>query len=240
MAGVAGGCSSLIELISGHADARPDALAATCGDKHLTYGQLESRSSKLAVLLRTRGVKRGDRVAVLTTRCVVLPILFCAVLKSGACYVPLDLDDLSSNRIAHVIQDVQPKIALATKPNLEIGCPVLCWDDANDSFEDALLQTDCEIFKGMVYETRPNDLAYIVYTSGTTSNPKGVMVPHCALLNYVQQGDPNAPFNMCVSESDKVLSIFSPAFDGSGPCLLCSDLYLTMTSMYRGDILNNL
>lgn len=240
MVGVAGEYSSVIELTSGHANARPDALVATYGNKHLTYGQLESQSSRLAVLLRTRGVQKGDRVAVLTTRCLEMPVLFCAVLRTGACYVPLDLDDLSNSRIAHVIQDVQPTIALTTKSGLEVDCPVLCWNEAHGIVNDVLLQTNSEIFESEVRVLRPDDLAYIVYTSGTTSSPKGVMIPHSALLNYVQQGDSNAPFNMRVSESDNVLSVFSPAFDGRHSGFLFSDLYLTMTSLYRCNIFNNL
>lgn len=60
---------------------------------------------------------------------------------------------------------------------------------------------------------QPSDLVFIIFTSGTTSTPKGVMIPHSAVLNYVQQGGENTPFNMNATPADIVILIFSPAFD---------------------------
>jgi gliotoxin/aspirochlorine biosynthesis peptide synthetase len=208
---------SLTGLISRHADARPDALAAVCRDRKLTYGQLQSQGSRLALALHARGIRRGDRVVVLSTRCLEMLVLSYAVLKVGACYIPLDLDSLGKSRIEHVVESLQPALAVTTGPFSKLACPVLSWTEADKAINGGFAQIENGLSGCEIEGLRPNDLAYIVFTSGTTSNPKGVMIPSSALLNYVQQGDPKSPFNMGVTFSDKVLLIFSPAFDGISP-----------------------
>ena len=209
---------SLIDLISRHARQRPDALAVVCGNSTLTNGELDSKTSRLAELLRNRGVSKGHRVLVLTGRCLELPVLLCAVLRTGACYVPLDQDSVSETRIAQVVKHVEPVIALVSDFAATLNCPVLSLQQVNRELNGtaSLFQTGKH---GPSFD-KPDleDLAYIIYTSGTTSLQKGVMVQHRALLNYVQQGNPETPFNMRVTSNDRVFSIFSPGFDGKIYC----------------------
>lgn len=206
--------ASLIGLIAEHCSSRPYAVAASYGDKRLTYGELECRSSLLARLLQSRGISRGDRVVVLTPRCLEMIICFCAILKACACYVPLDADSLSQNRITQIIQHVQPAIAVVIRAGFDVDCPTLLWLEVDSATSGDWQHANFQLQEFESQEPQPDDLAYIIYTSGTTSNPKGVMIPHRALLNYVQQGDPQTPFNMGVTPLDKVLLLFSPAFDG--------------------------
>ena len=201
---------SVTGLISVRAQQSPYSQAVVFEDKCLSYGELEAKSSRLADLLRAKGVRKGDRIVVLTNRCVELPILFCGVLKVGACYVPLDQDSLNVSRISHVVNHVEPILAIISTSKLVLECPALSLEEiqtviGNDN------DTSCNV---ELAEPEPDDLAYIIYTSGTTSYPKGVMVPHRALSNYVQQGSSEIPFNMWVTPEDRVCSIFSPGFDG--------------------------
>jgi gliotoxin/aspirochlorine biosynthesis peptide synthetase len=210
---------SLTGLIAGHASRQPHAVAASCWDKRLTYGELQLKSSQLARALQRRGIRRGDKVVVLTQRCLEMIVCFYAILKTGACYVPLDADNLSQSRIYQTVQHVRPVIAVVTKIGFELDCPTLSWVEMDSATEVDLPHAGFHSYESEPEELQPEDLAYIIYTSGTTSTPKGVMIPHRALLNYVQQGDPQTPFNMGVTPLDKVLLLFSPAFDGSSPSL---------------------
>jgi non-ribosomal peptide synthetase component F len=123
-------------------------------------------------------------------------------------------DSLSKSRISHVVERVQPALAVTIGPCSELACPVLSWAEAGEAIKGGFDQAENGLSRYEIEGLQPNDLAYIIFTSGTTSNPKGVMIPHSALLNYVQQGDPKTPFNLGATPSDKVLLIFSPAFDG--------------------------
>ncbi|KAF4636604.1 hypothetical protein G7Y89_g1490 [Cudoniella acicularis] len=202
---------SLAGLISSYAELQPHAVAATCGSRSLTYRQLQSKGSSLALALQLKGIGRGDRVVVLTTRCLEMVLLFYAILKVGACYVPLDVDSLSSSRISHVIGSVQAALVLSTKPYNLDDCSILSYDELEKTERE--FQTDNLLPSNPFPRVQPEDLVYIIFTSGTTSSPKGVMIPHRALLYYVQQGKSKTPFNLGARPSDRVLLIFSPAFD---------------------------
>src|SRR4051794_32546960 len=85
-------------------------VAVQCGEKEITYQQLQDQSRKIASQLYIKGVRRGDRVVVMTSRCIEMVILFYGVLEAGACYVPVDLDNLSADRIASILHAVEPSL----------------------------------------------------------------------------------------------------------------------------------
>ncbi|KAF2201398.1 acetyl-CoA synthetase-like protein, partial [Delitschia confertaspora ATCC 74209] len=182
-------------------------LAAICGKNQLTYGELQTRSSEVARALYLHNVRRGDKVVVVTSRCLEMVILFHGILEAGAAYVPLDMESLSRDRVSQVIEAVNPTVVVTSGNFFDCAFPVLSYS----SFHELVSA------RGNVVEdfekniASPDDLAYIIFTSGTSSTPKGVMIPRSALFNYVRQENP--PFNLGVNSSDKVLSIFSPAFD---------------------------
>jgi non-ribosomal peptide synthetase component F len=205
---------SLVKLISNHASVRPDGLAAVWRDQVLTYGQLESQSLDLAIKLHSKGIRRGKKVVVITSRCVDMLVFFFAVLKVGACYVPIDPESSSNNRILHVVETVQPDLILAKMLDIQLPYQKLLWPTTFDDFSASIIQQSKTKFTPKFDCHRPEDLIYIIFTSGTTSKPKGVKIPHRALLHYVGEGDPTRPFNLGTTPMDRVLLIFSPAFDG--------------------------
>ena len=89
----------------------PQAIAAVCGNRQLTYAQLDSAANRLAHFLRKRGVGTGDRVAICLDRSLEMLIGVLGVLKAGAAYVPLD-PDFPPERIAAVIEDAHPSLLL--------------------------------------------------------------------------------------------------------------------------------
>ena len=202
----------LIESFSKYVAETPEAIALCFKGNTLSYRDLDLSSSRLAASLLAKGVRTGDRIVVLATRNLELVVFFLAILKAGACYVPVDLESLSEERIRSTIEFVEPKLVISSSPKDICGVQTLVWNGSycSEGELSAIGSRDFPI------RTKPSDLAYIVFTSGTTSEQKGVMIPRRALSNYVLQGGKDAPFNMNVSSSDTVLLIFSPAFDGIG------------------------
>ncbi|KAI1131716.1 hypothetical protein F5Y10DRAFT_285656 [Nemania abortiva] len=204
---------SVCHLISRWAREKPDHPAILFGSRIVSYRQLDDAASRIARIVLARQVRPGDLVPVLATRSCEMVASFLGVLKAGACYVPIDIEAWAQDRIVSTLKRVSARVVvnlstLEYPDYCEISlheveyafAPVARYDQ---EAEEELPQANI----------KPTDLAYTVFTSGTTSTPKGVMIPHRALLNYVQQGDEEAPFNCCPRPEDKSLLTFSPGFD---------------------------
>ncbi|MFE9222841.1 amino acid adenylation domain-containing protein, partial [Streptomyces lavendulae] len=164
-------------LFERQAAATPAATALVCGDVELTYDQLRTRATALAGALARGGVGPDTLVAIALPRTPDLVVAVLAVLMAGGAYVPVDSAH-PSRRLGHVLDDAQPHLMLtcaATESTLPLaGFPTLRLDEAGGE----------EPYRGTV-RTRLENLAYLMYTSGTTGLPKGVGITHEALLNGV-------------------------------------------------------
>ncbi|HJU37973.1 MAG TPA: amino acid adenylation domain-containing protein, partial [Tahibacter sp.] len=175
------------------AAARPDAIALTCGDATLTYGELNRRANRLAHRLIALGVQPDDRVAICVERGFGMLVGVLGILKAGAAYVPLD-PVYPSDRLSFVLGDCAPVAVLvesALQAQLFAGgtpdVPVLVLDAA-----DTLQELDTQpTHDPVVSDLRSDHLAYVIYTSGSTGQPKGVMVEHghVSRLFAVTQGE---------------------------------------------------
>ncbi|AYK07546.1 non-ribosomal peptide synthetase [Brevibacillus laterosporus] len=169
----------------------PHATALVYDDTHVSYAELDERSNKLASYLQQLGVGPNNLVAVYVDRSVELVVLLLGVLKSGAAYVPLD-PEYPDERVAHILSDSGAKIVLtrssfATKLKRIVG-------DLDVTTKPLITTIDEEAPQevSMIHEMQSttslatsDDLAYVIYTSGTTGKPKGVMVHHQALTNFL-------------------------------------------------------
>ncbi len=193
------------ELVATRALSTPDEVAvSTPWGLRMTYRQLDRRANALAHRLRADGAGRGVPVAVRMARSPELVVALLGVLKAGAAYVPVDPTHPPA-RIDHVLRDSGAPIVL-TYP-----------DDLGDGVDQP-----------PATDTHADDPAYLIYTSGSTGGPKGVLLPHRAVANYllwaegfygVRAGEV-VPVHTSVAVDLTVTSLFVPLLAGAGLLLL--------------------
>jgi amino acid adenylation domain-containing protein len=174
-------CHRLFEKV---ARRTPDVLAvvhATGDDtQQRTYGELNAHANRLARFLVARGVEPGDRIGICMARGVDQIAAVLAIVKAGAAYVPLD-PTFPSERLEYMLADSGAKAVLSTTRTRTTlaGAGRLTMVDRLDAELARLDPADLNI------ESSPDDPLYILYTSGSTGVPKGVAMPHRAIVNLV-------------------------------------------------------
>ncbi|MCK9800926.1 amino acid adenylation domain-containing protein [Pseudomonas sp. MAFF 302030] len=161
------GSRALIQRLADWAEQTPDAPALQEANQTLSYRQLHDQVEHLAGALRTRGIGRESTVALLLPRSTDLLLGVLAVLRSGAAYVPLD-PAWPAARLEKILADAQPHLLIGTTQGTRMA-------ELQDSPPAAAVAVD-SIALG--------DAAYLLYTSGTSGEPKGVIIEHANLLNY--------------------------------------------------------
>ena len=159
----------------------PDAPALVCEEQRLSWSKLNRRANQLARTLARHGVVRGDRVAICLERSSEFVVALLASFKAGAAYVPLD-PAYPPERLAFLVRDAGARAVIATRATADVlplatGVSVV----RVDGDEHAIAR---ESGDNLAIEMCPDDLAYVMYTSGTTGQPKGVAVEHRQLSNY--------------------------------------------------------
>ncbi|MFE5918219.1 amino acid adenylation domain-containing protein [Streptomyces sp. NPDC056468] len=188
------------ELIADRAAKQPEATALVCGRQRLTYRELLTRADTLAARLREHGVRRGDRVGLLLPRGTDMGIAALAVLRAGAAYVPLDPAHPAA-RLAYMIADSGTSLLLTAAETTGLAGTDVPELRVDEDTHTAPAQTPVSC--------APGDLAYVLYTSGSTGVPKGVAVEHRSLLNLATNVRPVFP----VTAEDRVLQFVSFGFD---------------------------
>ncbi|GGP79664.1 non-ribosomal peptide synthetase [Saccharothrix coeruleofusca] len=188
------------ELVRRAAERAPNAVAVREGELELTYAQLAGAAAEQARRLRELGVGRGDRVLVALDRSIAEVVAVLGTAWAGAAYVGVDLGQPDA-QVRHIVAKAAPKAALVASPEAadRLGVPACAtWEPSwRPSTEPPAA-------------TGPDDLAYIAFTSGSTGLPKGVAVPHRAVVRLVHEPD-----FVRFTPQDRVLRLSPLAFDAS-------------------------
>ncbi|HVL36359.1 MAG TPA: amino acid adenylation domain-containing protein [Burkholderiales bacterium] len=183
-------------LVTRQAERRPEATALVCGDERLTYGELEAAAARLARVLRAAGCRPGDRVCFLAPKSIAPLVWMLGILKAGAIHVPLDAASPAA-RTRRIIAACEPSLLLAAgaaEPllaEMAPGIPVGWLDpEPPKALAPAFGPADVERADTAPLECprRPEDPAHILFTSGSTGMPKGVVITHANVSAFIEWG----------------------------------------------------
>jgi amino acid adenylation domain-containing protein/non-ribosomal peptide synthase protein (TIGR01720 family) len=212
--------TTIDQLFEQQAELTPENIAIEVDNESITYGQLHISVSNLAELLRKKGIGPNMVVGLLLERSPELIIGMLAVLKAGGCYLPIE-SYLPQDRIELLISHSRCKLIMVSKEKADKL-------QFNISSEIEIITVDQPVAINHQYVASshthlPHDLAYIIYTSGTTGHPKGVMIEHRSLVNYIKWAAAHYirnekvvfPLFTSIAFDLTITSIFAPLITGN-------------------------
>lgn len=194
-----------------YVDKYPDRPAIIGTYDTYTYEEVELKSNALARYIRVRGAKPGTFVGIYFNRSELPILATLAILKSGACYIPLD-PAYPKERIEHIVNDCGISIILTEDALIDaLGADLPCVNIAIDREDEKISHSGTHRIppdeSGVVH----SDLCYIIYTSGSTGKPKGILTEHGNVVAFT-----NSFRKICkLTFEDRVYQGFSMGFDGS-------------------------
>jgi len=181
---------TVVDLIDAQSDRTPHAPAVVAGAQTWDYATLRQHAGDVARALRLRGIGRASRVGLYAGRSPETIAAVIAVLNTGAAYVPLDVSS-PPHRLRTQVLDAKVDLLLADRDASAFApstLPVLpiAETQVRAKARAASIRAEAHGPTGETTAVDPEDLAYVLYTSGSTGVPKGVMVTHRGLANYVR------------------------------------------------------
>jgi amino acid adenylation domain-containing protein len=206
------------QLFESQVKRTPDAVAVAFQGQQLTYAQLNAAANRLAHHLHKLGIAPDRRVGLCIERSPDMVLGILGILKAGGAYVPLD-PDLPPRRVAFLIQDAGLSVVLTQQRLLDRlpldGTRAICLDKPEEEISHESPENPNLVL-------RPEHLAYVLYTSGSTGAPKGVMVEHRGLTHYLNWclatytplGDGGAPLHSSIAFDLSLTALLAPLVAG--------------------------
>ncbi|NDC41269.1 MAG: amino acid adenylation domain-containing protein, partial [Chitinophagia bacterium] len=189
--------------------------AIICNSEHYTYYQLQQLANHAAMALVQAGLRPGDIVAVAVNRSPGMLVAQLAVWTAGGTYLPID-PEYPANRISYMLADSGAAILITSPGSMVAAAGVTA---LHISEQGVVPQTEAAIPSKIDLPIKPGEIAYLLYTSGSTGQPKGVQVTHSNLVNFLLSmlQEPG------IGEHDRLLAITSVSFD-----IAALELYLPL------------
>ncbi|HVQ15429.1 MAG TPA: condensation domain-containing protein, partial [Vicinamibacterales bacterium] len=211
--------STIPDAFARHAQLHPGRLALICGERQLSYRELENSATVLAVAMREQGVARGALVGICMDRSIDMVVSMLAAMKAGGGYVPLD-PSYPDERLRFMVEDARPALIVASQRH----APRFADSGARVMGLEALhLPGIARGKQALPDPARAEDLAYVIYTSGSTGRPKGVMITQRNVANCFAGMDHVLP----AMSTGTWLAVTSISFDIS-----VIELFWTLTRGY--------
>jgi len=216
---------TIIELFEEQVELNPNKVALVFENNEMTYSELNIKANKLAWYLKDKGVKENDFIAITIDKSFELMIAILAVLKVGACYVPIDVD-YSLERKQYIAKDANCKYNL-TVSNYENYIEYI-----NLKEIDLTAYNNSNLERAKTYTW--DSLVYVMYTSGTTGKPKGAMITNRNIVRLIKNTN-----YITFEPNDRIIQTGATVFDAStleywGALLNGISLYL----INKNDLLN--
>ncbi|MET8050026.1 amino acid adenylation domain-containing protein [Streptosporangium sp. NPDC005286] len=200
--------ASIGALFEARAAAAPDALAVLCGERRLTYRELDERANRVAHRLIRDGVRPGQVVGSMTGRSAEALVAFLGTVKSGGVYLPLD-PALPPDRLGHILDDSGTGLVLTVAEHAGRVRGGRVRTVELDTGWSAIEAEEPVTSPGVT--PAPDATAYLIYTSGSTGRPKGVEVPHRGVSNLASA----LSREFSLTPDDRVALFASLSFDAS-------------------------
>jgi amino acid adenylation domain-containing protein len=187
--------------VSAQAERRPEAVAVVMERQTLTYRQLEEASNRLARLLKAAGCRKGDRVGFAIPKSPVAIVAILGILKADCIHVPIDTSS-PTQRVSKLLKASEPRYLLGVGASAGLlddlfsrnvfdgSIQVGCMEETSKfrTFTPAFTWSDVERYSSqpLEYENNSDDPAHILFTSGSTGEPKGVVITHANVIHFVQ------------------------------------------------------
>jgi amino acid adenylation domain-containing protein len=196
--------SNFLDMLNRQVAQLPYNTAVNFENNSITFQELDIKSSLLANQLKNKITDSDQIIALFFDRSIEMMIGIIGIIKAGCAYLPIDTQ-FPMQRVAHILKDSEVKYIL-TCENLIEKLPLQHEKIIYDNFNFESGQVN---FTTIDYIINSESLAYVIYTSASTGNPKGVMITHGNLANFIHAMQEVIPF----SENEKLLMLAPISFD---------------------------